>query len=331
MTFHTQGSGPRRRRQVRLAYAIGVAAIVAAMGAHAVWARPLQAIPEVNRQARALYTLSHVDMRWRQTDHRIFIAVPKAHTAGTQRSALYVLDGNAQYPLALNALQQRWASGRAGKSLPIIVGLGYPVDTAYPVEQRKRDYTYAVPGVDDGGGAEAFYQFLVQRVQPYVEEHYGVSKQSRQLSGHSFGGLFALYVLLNHGDTFSHYTIGSPSLWWGKGAIVTESWLQPGAGKPVVPSWTTLPRRTVTIVQGEYEENPAADPAITPERKQRIRNRKSPVNARQLNALLQQQGINSRFVLAAKANHGAAIVPSIEAAVDTAMALPAMQDAQARQ
>jgi pimeloyl-ACP methyl ester carboxylesterase len=32
--------------------------------------------------------------------------------------------------------------------------------------------------------------------------------------GHSFGGLFATYVLLTEPETFTRYGIGSPSYWW---------------------------------------------------------------------------------------------------------------------
>ncbi|AFK63082.1 hypothetical protein TKWG_15375 [Advenella kashmirensis WT001] len=78
---------------------------------------------------------------------------------------------------------------------------------------------------------------------------------------------------------------------------------------------------SVTILQGEYEENPRADPNITPERLARIqkRNNNKQVTARQLDDWLREQGVESQFMLVARANHGGVIPAVIEAAVQRAL------------
>jgi hypothetical protein len=43
------------------------------------------------------------------------------------------------------------------------------------------------------------------------------------LVGHSFGGLFAVYALLERPDAFDAYVSISPSLWWNDGALISEA------------------------------------------------------------------------------------------------------------
>jgi predicted alpha/beta superfamily hydrolase len=167
----------------------------------------------------------------------VLVATPRSASVDKRLpAALYVLDGNAQCPLAINAIDEKWTamSGNAqsSASLPVIVGLGYPEEKAYPLAARTCHYTYATPGeaFAAGGGAASFYDFVSNQVRPYIEKQYATDPKQQILSGHSFGGLFALYVLLNHPNAFDQYVIGSPSLGWGNGAILNE--VQAFAGKP---------------------------------------------------------------------------------------------------
>jgi predicted alpha/beta superfamily hydrolase len=64
------------------------------------------------------------------------------------------------------------------------------------------------------GGAGKFLAFIRDELQPWVNARYAAEPASTAFFGHSQGGLFANYVLLTEPGTFSHYGIGSPSLWW---------------------------------------------------------------------------------------------------------------------
>lgn len=315
----------------------------------AVWAQPVQKIPPITPMAHEIYNISHQDMGWHEHEYRIFMATPKEASPNAGKpAALYILDGNAQFPLAVNAAQKQWTQASAtptqSAQLPVIVGLGYPETTAYPQKARTRDYTYDAPGEEfaEGGGAADFYRFLDSQVRPYINRQFATDPERQILSGHSFAGLFTLFVLLNHTETFNHYIIGSPSLWWGKGAIVTNAKMPASANKTVtnvkvpapantkdnpvdnkpVPAGNGMPShavRSVTILQGEYEENPKADPNITPERLARIQNRSSTMTARQLTGWLRNHNLNSQFILVPKSNHGAVIPAVIETAVRTVL------------
>ncbi|MCG9792857.1 alpha/beta hydrolase [Flavobacterium algicola] len=65
----------------------------------------------------------------------------------------------------------------------------------------------------DSGGNTNFIQFLEKELRPYIDSNYSSSGYSI-LNGHSFGGLTATNILLNHPDLFNAYIIIDPSLWW---------------------------------------------------------------------------------------------------------------------
>lgn len=295
----------------------------------AAWSQPVQTIPKIAPRVMDLYAIEHQDMQWNQHQYRIFIATPRLPANSTSRQpVLYVLDGNAQFPLAVNELLTQWEESKGKRSptaeLPLVVGLGYPEDQAYPLQARTRDYTFAAPGeaFAKGGGASNFYGFLNDSVKPYIQKHYHVDPERQILSGHSFGGLFALYVFLNHPASFTHYIIGSPSLWWGNAALV-ESSQDSAQNEQASFTRTLLPAhaqvQAVSILQGEYEENPHADPNIAPDRLARIKERKSRVTARQLEAWLRDHGVRSEFTLLPGLGHGGVIPEVIRVAVRTAL------------
>ncbi|MCF2829193.1 MULTISPECIES: alpha/beta hydrolase [unclassified Pseudoalteromonas] len=71
------------------------------------------------------------------------------------------------------------------------------------------------------GGAEMLLQFIDKELIPYVDKHYRTSGY-RALAGHSFGGLFATYALLEKPDLFNGVMLASPSLWWDKERLLND-------------------------------------------------------------------------------------------------------------
>lgn len=268
------------------------------------FSKPQQIIPPISAQAHQHFTLQTHDMSV-DAEHlyRIFIAVPKTPVPESGYPILYMLDGNAQFPLAVNSYTPK--NGNA----PLIIAIGYQTDLAYITEYRTRDYT---PYSDDpefaqGGKSEAFYQFIQQQLKPWVEQHYSVNKAKQTLSGHSFGGLFTLYTLFNHPEAFQHYVANSPSIWWGNGIVLPQR-------DPLL----IVNPDSITISVGEYEEKPKSKKPLTPEREKQLAKRSQVTKARAIAEQLKQQGANTTFTLFPKKDHGSAVPDAVALAVEVA-------------
>lgn len=270
-------------------------------------AQAQSAPPLITDQAREYFAISQIDMASdRHRPYRLFIAVPRQAAPEKGYPVLYMLDGNAQFPFAVNSYKTE--NGPA----PLIVAIGYQIDRGYDVPARTRDYTPPTT-IDDayfdqGGEAETFYQFLQTRVKPWVEARHRVNRQKQTLAGHSFGGLFTLYTLFNHTASFQHYIAASPSIWWGDGVVIP-------ARKPL---FDAAPPHSVMLSVGEYEETPekaASGKPIDAKRAERHSRRKMVIQARTLAAQLKDQGVNAQFILFAGKNHGDVIPDAIGKAV----------------
>lgn len=82
---------------------------------------------------------------------------------------------------------------------------------------RTRDFT---PTYDESynqwgvsGGADNFLDFIEQELKPYIDKKYRTSGFDI-LSGHSLGGLLAVYSLQTRPHLFQAHFAFSPSLWW---------------------------------------------------------------------------------------------------------------------
>lgn len=131
----------------------------------------------------------------------------------------YVLDANFHFPMVASVVNQY---EKAGMLPPmIVVGIGYKSFDLMD-SLRVRDYMYpaALPSDEMSavGGGKNFYDFLANELVPYIDSIYNTEKNNRSLLGHSFGGYFSLYALLNqltiNKIIFKNLASASPSLWY---------------------------------------------------------------------------------------------------------------------
>ncbi len=64
-----------------------------------------------------------------------------------------------------------------------------------------------------GGGANKFLLFFKDELIPYIDKNFK-TEPYKVLIGHSYGGLFAMYALLNDPDLFDAYIAIDPSFWY---------------------------------------------------------------------------------------------------------------------
>lgn len=155
-------------------------------------------------------------------DRKIYVYTPVNHSEPLP--VIYLMDGEMIALVAgiVDFLYQV-------NQLPpmIVVGIGnYEYD-------RNRDLTSThsflnMDGKTDSvfwknsGGGENFLKFIKDELMPFVEENYNPSPY-KIFFGHSLGGLMTTYCLLNHPEMFNSYIAVSPSLWWDKESIFTNT------------------------------------------------------------------------------------------------------------
>lgn len=159
-------------------------------------------------------------------DRKIYIYNPNTDTIYFRPQpipVLYLMDGDIH--TAFVASQVHYLS-KIYNDLPpmLVVGISnYAYDRFRDLTPTHTllDYfgtfdTSAQSPMKTTGGGEIFLRFVKEEVMPYVEQHYKTTPY-KILSGHSFGGLMALYSFSAHPDWFNAYIAVSPSLWWDSG------------------------------------------------------------------------------------------------------------------
>lgn len=156
---------------------------------------------------------------------RVFLWVPPSDRPEHGWPALWLLDGNAVIGTAVDAMRaQAFWPGGTNIGWGALIAIGYPTDQAYDSFRRSWDLgpppgaTYPPfyeggPDVKTGGGAE-MARFLIEDVRVFLAGELLLDPARQSLFGHSFGGLFALWLLFNKPDAFSGWIAASPAITW---------------------------------------------------------------------------------------------------------------------
>lgn len=144
-------------------------------------------------------------------DRNYWVSLPNKYDAHKTYPVIYLMDGEMYFPLVASI--QRSLEDRAGNNSAIVVGINNVART----KELTPTSAYSIKGSatpETSGGAPLLYKSLVNELFPIIEKEYHASSTQRTLIGHSFGGLFASYVLLTHANNFKNFVIIEPSLWW---------------------------------------------------------------------------------------------------------------------
>ncbi len=153
-------------------------------------------------------------------DYKLYISVPESYEKSTKSyPVVYFLDADYSFALAKNITDH--LSERNHLKEVILVGIAYTGEKNYRVN-RTRDYTptntstggYSkeIQETHSGGGVE-FLKFIETELIPFVNLEFRTTDE-KIITGHSYGGLFASWVLLTNPDLFDSYLIVSPSIWY---------------------------------------------------------------------------------------------------------------------
>ncbi|TMO01433.1 alpha/beta hydrolase [Pseudoalteromonas sp. S409] len=161
----------------------------------------------------------------------VYIQLPKSYKNKLNKTypVIYLTDAPYTFPIVAGATRLPMNTGKMQQA--IIVAIGYEKGSIGSAS-RIRDYTptFAKDWKKQTGNAQDHIQFIKNTVFPYIEQNYRASHTHKTYIGNSLGGLLGATILFTEPDLFSHYIIGSPSVWFNSNAV-----LAPQANKPKVP------------------------------------------------------------------------------------------------
>jgi predicted alpha/beta superfamily hydrolase len=148
-------------------------------------------------------------------------------TPDTKYPVVYILDANLYFDV-FAAIHKKYAEvGLLPQA--ILVGIGYK-DFPAMDSLRQRDYTFPLALAEYempvSGKADAFHQFISNELIPQVEKRVRVDTTKRILAGHSLGGYFTMFSLMQSLQkqqcSFYGYIAASPSLHYNNGYLLKQ-------------------------------------------------------------------------------------------------------------
>lgn len=159
-----------------------------------------------------------------QEERPIIISTPVGYNDGQENYlVIYVLDGLQNIKHTVGTIELLTESGL----IPPMIVVG--IESL----DRSRDLTPSYAGqnvyggagnagIPQSGGAPKFLKFLSDELIPYVDTNYRTHPY-RILEGHSFGGLFSIYALMENPDIFDAFIVEAPALWWNNEEMTVKA------------------------------------------------------------------------------------------------------------
>lgn len=234
--------------------------------------------------------------------YRIFVAVPPGEPSAQGYGTLTILDGNAYFATAAEAMRMVQTfpefvqDGAKQQAQPVlVVGVAYPGDALFDGPRRSWDFLPPARNPEhierlrgaEPGGADAFLAFLTETLRPALAARWPLRNDLHTLAGHSLGGYFTLHALASQPAAFQRYAAISPSTWWDDLRIATDLAQAPASQARVLlevaedewpgyPDYSTVMRDGARAVRDtltrkgldadtlRYREIPGADHMTTP-------------------------------------------------------------------
>jgi len=147
---------------------------------------------------------------------RVWLYLPPGYAASERRyPVLYMHDGQNVFD-ARTSFAGEWGVDETLDSLHAIGAadaIVVAVDNGGP--RRFDEYSAWTNQKYGGGQGDAYVDFLVQTLKPYVDAHYRTlpDRVHTGVAGSSMGGLISLYAALKYPDVFGRVGVFSPAFW----------------------------------------------------------------------------------------------------------------------
>ncbi len=151
----------------------------------------------------------------------IYVQLPAGYDPNekVKYPVVFVLDGEVLLPTVTNV--QTYYSGGFTPEM-VIIGIANNTKRMRDLTTSKVSEMYGVAFEQENGEAAIFSKFIETELIPYVEYNYPVTN-FRTLIGHSYGGLFTIYTLINNSHLFSNYIAIDPSLDWDSQELLKQA------------------------------------------------------------------------------------------------------------
>lgn len=167
-------------------------------------------IDTMNLYAKSVQDSFHINIQ---------VPVEYADSIDKKYPIAVLLDGDFYFPTLAPLVKQYELTGLLPPIILVSIGYGSIMEMD---SLRTRDYLYpkalAADEVNLSGGAENFLHFINTELLPLIDKRYRTKQIDRTILGHSFGGYFTLYALLQQVERkkpiFQHVVSASPTLWY---------------------------------------------------------------------------------------------------------------------
>jgi len=261
---------------------------------------------------------------------RVFLWVPPGEAPAEGWPSLLMTDGNAVIGTAVDAMRAQ-AFYPTGTNLGwgVLIAVGYPTDDAYDPFRRSWDlgpppgasyppFWPDTPEVRTGGGAE-MARFLLEDLRDFLSTRVALDPAQAGLFGHSFGGLFALWLLFTRPDAFTHWIAASPAITWENSFLLTHRDGFDPAGRRLV----------VLLSAGEWEGDDLAPfQRAAPDAERRLAEKattRTIAAAQEMAAHLAALGLAVRYETYAGETHMSVLPVAVNRALHCVFALGAPQ------
>jgi len=153
-------------------------------------------------------------------ERRILVALPDGYSSTKRKYGVLVILDADDTPQFLAAIANvKFLTSRGSIPGLIVVGIPNGKDrthdlTPTPTGKTARDFA-------NGGGADAFADFIADEVLPMVRAKYR-ARPMTIFAGHSFGGLIALHIAATRPSSYTGIVAMSPALWWNDSTGVVQ-------------------------------------------------------------------------------------------------------------
>nr|WP_068890898.1 alpha/beta hydrolase-fold protein [Pedobacter panaciterrae] len=140
-------------------------------------------------------------------ERQIQVFLPATYKPGSadKYDVMYVLDGG-NWNTGLITRVQNFVEGEGLMPSTIIVSV-------MGIDRNNELTPTHLESWKASGGADKFLGFIKNELIPYINKNYP-SNGDNTLWGHSLGGMFVFYTLLNEPTLFKSYIAVDPSMWW---------------------------------------------------------------------------------------------------------------------